>query len=374
MKPLEIFRAGTHRSYGGHDVTVTEVQLAECARAYDPKLLEAPFVIGHPKIDDPAYGAVKALVARGPLLDAIPDRVDEQFAELVNAGRYDKISVSLYLPDSPGNPVPGVHYLRHVGFLGAAAPAVKGLRRAQFAADEDGVVTLEFSEYSGNVVARLFRGFREWLLTAHGRETADQVVPSYDVEALEREATQEQEEIAPTAVGFTDPIGDDPMSEQDKQRIAQLEADNARLKQDAIERDKRDKAERRAQRHGNHVAFCESLAKAGKPLGEHVDGMVAVLDFMADAEGTVEFGEGDDHVSTSPDKALRSLFEALPKWVEFGEIAKPEHQAADLSDQDVAARARDYHARRAAEGRMISFAEAVDAVRSGKDKEVRQHA
>ncbi|MFS2072756.1 hypothetical protein ACEN9D_28795 [Pseudomonas sp. CT11-2] len=40
--------------------------------------------------------------------------------------------------------MPGVYYLRHVGFLGAQPPAVKGLRPIELAEGEPGVI--EFSE------------------------------------------------------------------------------------------------------------------------------------------------------------------------------------------------------------------------------------
>jgi hypothetical protein len=64
---------------------------------------------------------------------------------MVNAERFNRISASFFLPDAPNNPVRGAYYLRHVGFLGAAAPAVKGLRKPQFSADSAGVITIAFA-------------------------------------------------------------------------------------------------------------------------------------------------------------------------------------------------------------------------------------
>ena len=54
--------------------------------------------------------------------------VEPQFAEMVNTRRFPKRSTAFYTPDHPQNPKPGVWYLRHVAFLGAQPPAVKGLR------------------------------------------------------------------------------------------------------------------------------------------------------------------------------------------------------------------------------------------------------
>ena len=67
---------------------------------------------------------------------------------MVAAGAFKKISASFYSPSSPQNPVPGVYYLRHVGFLGAQPPAVKGLRNPAFADGEDGVIS--FEEFTPN--------------------------------------------------------------------------------------------------------------------------------------------------------------------------------------------------------------------------------
>src|SRR5579883_1263984 len=143
-KRLAIFRAGKHTSVDGRSVEFTPQAVREIADSYDPSALEAPLVVGHPQTDNPAYGWVKALsVDEDGTLYAEPQQVEPQFAEMVNAGRFKRISSSIYLPDSPGNPKPGRHYLKHVGFLGAAAPAVKGLPIASFAADD---AALEFAD------------------------------------------------------------------------------------------------------------------------------------------------------------------------------------------------------------------------------------
>ena len=52
------------------------------------------------------------------------------------------MSASLYPPKHKSSPKPGASYLKHVGFLGAAAPGVKGLGTVSFAECE-GLITLE---------------------------------------------------------------------------------------------------------------------------------------------------------------------------------------------------------------------------------------
>ncbi|STZ83075.1 putative phage associated protein [Bergeriella denitrificans] len=133
----EIFRAGTHTDNNGRKVTITAAELEQAAAAYDPALHEAPVVVGHPATDAPAYGWVGGLKADGGTLSADFAQVDDDFAGLVRAGRYKKVSASFYPPSSPNNPKPGVWYLRHVGFLGAHPPAVKGLAAVAFAENEE---------------------------------------------------------------------------------------------------------------------------------------------------------------------------------------------------------------------------------------------
>lgn len=145
MKPLQIFRTGTHTDAGGRTLTFSLRDVMATARAYNPALHEAPLVVGHPQTDDPAYGFVETLRCDGAALEAHPRAVEPAFADMVNAERFNRISASFFLPDSPNNPVRGVYYLRHVGFLGAAAPAVKGLRKPQFSAESSGVVTVSFA-------------------------------------------------------------------------------------------------------------------------------------------------------------------------------------------------------------------------------------
>ncbi len=117
--------------------TLSEADLAKIAAAYDPAAHEAPIVVGHPTTDAPAFGWVERVEARPDGLHAIPRQVNGEFAELVRKGSYKKVSAAFYPATAANNPKPGVPYLRHVGFLGAEPPAVKGLKGIQFAEAED---------------------------------------------------------------------------------------------------------------------------------------------------------------------------------------------------------------------------------------------
>lgn len=145
MKSLHIFKPGCFTTMNGQILEFTEADLEETARSYNPNLHEAPLVIGHPQHDSPAYGWTKELAFTSEGLIARPDQVDPAFAEMIADGRFKKRSAAFYPPDSRKNPVPGIYYLRHIGFLGATSPAVKGLRDIEFS-DDYGLLTIEFSD------------------------------------------------------------------------------------------------------------------------------------------------------------------------------------------------------------------------------------
>lgn len=131
--PIEVFRTGSFTDMAGGEHSVTEGTLRDIAAAYDRDLAPAPVVIGHPQTDAPAYGWVENLHVQGGVLKATLEDTATAFADMVKAGHYKRVSISLFPPKSAANPKPGTFYLKHVGFLGAAAPAVPGLKPVHFA-------------------------------------------------------------------------------------------------------------------------------------------------------------------------------------------------------------------------------------------------
>lgn len=171
---IEIFAAGNHTSSNGAALAFSTSDLDAIAQSYNPQLFDAPAVVGHPRDNSPAYGWVESVRREGNKLIAKLKQVDADFQEAVKAGRYKKISASFYSPDSSANPNPGSYYLRHVGFLGGMAPAVKGLKSVAFAEGEEGVV-----EFCSGEEMSIFRNLREWFIAEHDLETADRIVPSW---------------------------------------------------------------------------------------------------------------------------------------------------------------------------------------------------
>jgi len=137
---IEIFRGGKQTDSAGTERTWTEADLERTVASYDPAKHEAPVVIGHPKDNAPAFGWIDGLKRQGAVLLARLKQVAPEFAQMVAEGKFKKRSVSFY-PDGT---------LRHVGFLGAMPPAVKGLKDIAFGGEEVPVYEYEEATHTQN--------------------------------------------------------------------------------------------------------------------------------------------------------------------------------------------------------------------------------
>ncbi|MBC7215681.1 MAG: peptidase [Burkholderiaceae bacterium] len=344
-KELHIFRVGRHTAMGGQTISFAESDLQATVAAYDPAKHEAPLVIGHPRHDLPAYGWVQSLRYAdgngkdGGGLYALPAQVNPDFADMLAAGAFKKISASFYGPTAPNNPVPGVYYLRHVGFLGAQPPAVKGLRNPQFGDDEAGVLTMEFGEWDDVTNASLWRSLRDWIIGKFGQDEADRVVPSFQVQSLEASAqtelvrdqleqqaaaqdAQATQDLQPLQASFSQPstIHEEPTVTEEE--AARLRADNERLSAELAQA----KADRL---HADNVAFCDELVAQGRMLPAARDVLVATLDYLAAQDAPVEFGEGDAKAPLLT--ALKTALQAQPAMVQFGEHATRDAVAPEVA-------------------------------------------
>ncbi|WP_342237183.1 hypothetical protein [Inquilinus sp. OTU3971] len=361
LNPFDAFRAGTRTDASGARVTITAADLAASAAAYDPAVRPAPLVIGHPKTEDPAWGWVGKVEASGNTLRVVPERVEAAFAQLVNDGRYENVSACFYRPEAKGNPVPGTWYLKHVGFLGAHPPAVEGLPPVRFAA-EDEAETVEFA-WAERTVASIFRRIRDWMIGREGLETADQVIPTWDLDFLAEEAAKSDDPAAnrvayaapAAATTDTTTITETPMSDADK---AELE----RLRQESQAKDRQlaaFAAQETERRQAADTAFIDSLVAQNRVPAGHKAEVAAFLAHLDDSE-TVSFAAG--YEKETPAGYFRRFLSRLAPTVAFGEVAEAGGRPAEESAQQIADRAAKYQAERAQLGHTVSFAAAVDHV------------
>lgn len=306
LPPIEAFHVGTFTDMHGRKFSYTHEDLRAMCAAYDPAVFAAPLVIGHPTTEAPALGWLGKLAMQGDrVVAADHDQVNPEFAGLVKDGAYKKVSLSMFKPDAPDNPKPGVWYPRHLGFLGAQQPALTGLKAVNFAGGEDGYVTFS-AEYDDMTVAGLFRSIKNFLLVKFGatdKQAVEDALPEYLLNDLQLSASQELAEAraeAGTASPMFSASGGSPATDPPTTKAGDPMSDPLKAAQDAAaaEKARADELQRRMDAQAQSARSAEFAAKADALVKEHklhpdeVEGFVA---FMArpDAQHTVEFAAAD---------------------------------------------------------------------------------
>lgn len=298
MKKIHIFKTGTHTDSNGVSVLFNEQDLQNAINAYNPVIHQAPIVIGHPKTDAPAFGWIKSLTAENGNLYAIPEQVQHDFGEQVKQGLYKKVSASFYPPHSPTNPVKGVYYLRHLGFLGAEPPAIKGLEPIEFNENDTAIeLTLDFSELNKTDVTtehtlfnKIVSALGSLLFNESNNNTSlpsDNLNPNSTPpkETVMTNQTSQTNQVTPAPTQTMLPATPDPKDAEIanlKALLATKEQAEAQAKIVVAEQANND--------------FAENLIKDGKLVPANKEMVVAVLNAIdtANRATPLNFGEGNN--------------------------------------------------------------------------------
>lgn len=312
-KWVEIARTGTFTDSAGRPQTFTEQDLDAIARTYDPDRRDAPLCIGHPKDNAPAFGWVEKLKHEGAKLFATFAHVPGEVKKLVAKKHYRHVSMSL-MPDRVS--------LRHVALLGAAQPAIDGLRAVELN-DGGDAITVDFAikdsaardgggPRSGSEAATAFAASDSESRTGRAGERHPEKREGDDmtVEELQRQVGQLQAQLEALKTENTDlkKKADTHKQDKDKAEAAKTDAEQKAEKASADFAAYRGKIE--TERREARVA---ALVKEGKVKpAERAD----VLDFaakLAGQDGTVDFAapDGKRETLTLEERYFRDL-EARP--------------------------------------------------------------
>jgi hypothetical protein len=297
---------------------------------------------------------------------ADPKELNSDFAEQVQAGAYKKVSASLYTPDHPSNPKPGSYYLRHVGFLGAQPPAIKGLEAISFSDDEGGEIVEFAAEYE---VAGVFRRLREFIIEKFGVEDADKAIPGWMVESTEDAARNPPKSDQPafSEPGHTD-AGAGTMTEAElkaaQDKLAADQAAHDALVASFTEQETARKAEAEVARKAAIKLRVDDLVKAGKVLPAEADGIRSFAENLSPAQ-VVEFGEGETATKAQATDYFFKLLEAGKPAVDFGEHGGDKGEPiAYGKPEELAQAATEYREEMSAKGITISATQAVAHIQS----------
>lgn len=366
---VELFSVGPKTDSNGNSKVWTDDELAEMAANFDPN--DAfPIVIGHPKMDSPAWGWGQALKHEAGKLFARFEKLAPKFIEWGQAGHIRNRSVKIVKG-------PKGYRIAHVGFLGAAPPAVEGMEAIQFSAADDGQV-FEFAwrDAQGlNLFARMQRRLREFLIEKYGQETADRVTPVHDAEDAERLAAEVMAEpTAPAAASsFTAPETS-PMSGNDKTFTqADIEAAEKRARDDIEAKYQAQlKAAEFSQRVSTNQAFVDNLVKDKDGKCRLTPARAAgVAEFLATLEGVdaAEFtfsAEGTEKKAQLAQFA-KDMLAGLPVQLNLGKEQADKDAGVDRTSANaIGDAAQQYISDQAAKGVTINIAQAVSHVMSAQ--------
>ncbi len=187
---IECFKAGSQTDSSGNTKEWTQADL----QAIVDNFTESPVVLGHPKDNAPAYGWVKELKLEGDKLLAKVKPTVKEFYQWVKDGLYRFVSISL-LPNLKFN---------HLGFLGAAAPAVKGLNPVEFS-EQDGGYILNYSQPINFMswretgyfkdIATIFQNLRDYFISNKmSLEDIDNLIPQWYIDNLKTAQPEKENE------------------------------------------------------------------------------------------------------------------------------------------------------------------------------------
>lgn len=370
---IEVFRSGSHTDSSGNTKTWTNEELDQIVanhNADDP----APAVIGHPKTDDPAFAWSESVKRVGDLLLVKFKDVIPEFAEAVKKGLYRKRSVRI-IPTENG------FALAHIGWLGAAAPAVKDLAPVYSEHDGD-AFEFEMDLTTTSAFTRFLKRHREFLIDKFGTDEADRIVPPWEVDDMvnhESELRNDPSNNNYTEKGFSvDDKGDKDMKQFSQ---ADLDAAKATGKEEGIEEGKTAAAtefsekentlqadldkERSTRLTNEFKAEIDALVTEGKLLPAQATGMVEFMVSLAsedDAEFEFSQGEGDkaEKVKKSPVDWFREFTKSIGKQIDLSESEAGKGGDVDVGDANaIAAAAVEYQAERLSKGITVSTTDAV---------------
>jgi hypothetical protein len=306
---IEIFRGGLQTDSLGrhHD---GDRLIEEAVGHFKPHTV--PLVVGHPKTDSPAFGWVSDLrkVVKGgvSVLEARFDQVLPEFEQLVRQGTYKKRSASFF-PDGRG--------LKHVGFLGGAAPAVTGLKDIGFAGSPG--VDFEFNtvvaDHRGGNGMLNFNSFQEFI-------DAAKAVFSKDKPA------------GPTGQPEKTPAS---FSEADLEKARNEAAETARKQErEKIEAEFADQ-QATAQAEARKAAIkkrVDALVKNKKISPAYAEQELTPILMAADTGAEIEFGLGETKQKGSPAEAMLFRLEQQPENPIFTEFAVTDKAAAEFAEAE----------------------------------------
>jgi hypothetical protein len=288
---IEIFRAGDYGDKGKW----TPEMLATVVKNFDSGAWIPPAVFGHPQEDSPAHGWVKSLAVDGGVLKAQFKQVTPELEAKAREGRFPNRSAAFYRDPKGSGPV-----LRHVGFLGATPPEVKGLEPIHFS-DGD-FLTIEFTE-EGDVDPKEIK------------KTVVESIREYFGELF-------GEKKPASAAAFTEEDRKKLIEDAQKPFLEKIDALTKKFDESVTQAKASATAATESERKAAVKAFIAGLVAKNRWVPAFAEaGLDRVLEHLAIAGSTVKFGEAGKEKEVSLYDLHCQFLEALPEIVPTAVLA-----------------------------------------------------
>ena len=339
----KVFTTGKHTDSAGNVKQWTTADLDHMATSFNPKFHEPPVTIGHPSNNAPAFGWVAGIKRVGNDLYLSYRDVEPQFKEWVAQGLYKKKSIAVY-PDGS---------LRHIGYLGAMPPAIKGLPNFKFQADQE-FSTFNFCDQAPIGVWRRIK--KMMTRNAYQPDTPDYIPRSFKENKEEEMTKEEVQEIVNDSV---------------KEFSELLKSTSEALKGLNTQFGELKTAQNLAALAGLEKGFAEFLETPDMqkriPEGSR-ESTINQLVILSTAP-PIEFGEGDAKKSITAVESYKQQLRTLPEVVTFKEMATKAN-ASDktvngLTAEVLAQKAIEFQSSEAKAGRTVSMTSAVAHIKAG---------
>lgn len=369
---VAIFKAGKQTDSKGRTASYSQSDLDEMvanASVESP----VPHVITHKELYSPfSYAQSPELKREGDVLYSRQEKIEPQFEKLVQDGNLFERSVRLRKTADGWR-------VGHVAWLGAEPPAVADLPPVEYESSADEVFDFEMDWETPNVLARMLRRMREFLIEKFSVEEADKVIPDWEVDSMSSHAAVLRDDAVNKTSSYSkhDPEGDTTMKEFDQADVDAAVETALKKQSDKLGSDfSAEKTtleaqlgtERRTNKQRDFQAVVDKQIDAGTLTPAQSEGAV---DFMLslDAEQEFEFSSGDgdktSKLKKSPVQWFQDFMATLPKQVDMSE-SEDDGTGAPAGDAlAIADKAVEFQKSEADAGRTISVTQAVAHVTKG---------
>jgi hypothetical protein len=365
---VEAFSTGTHTSSEGEVCSYSSEDLDNIVKKYEEtkNTDPAPVCLGHPADSSPAYAWIKSAKRVGDKLVVKLHQMNENFVDALKNHAYKKVSLSLY--DSEDGP-----RIRHLAWLGAQPPAVRGLAIPAIAfasSDKYKTFTEEFEMSKDTVDVKdltkklawydkLFNMFKLEVNKDYAEEPAKveavakpeetKVVNHSDDKSVQAKEQGSGDNQAGSIVEkeTKDPGEATSASASEKEvkakvtneaneaqdELSKLKTENASLKSELeilrAALNVKNHTEAEASKKSDRL-FCEDLVKQGKLRPADLDMTILNLEARSNLDEIRNYSE-----EQSAAKKYREALTAAPKLVEFGEFPQVPNMTTAASIPDV---------------------------------------